>query len=312
MRKVIFVGGTSFSGSTFFHMQLANHKAAFACGEAVWLFHPSHQRHVNRLRFADQETRQIWREVVDQGRERTYLTIFEMFPEVQWIVDSSKHPFWQWEHAQQLRAEGIDTRHILIWKTPEEFAASTKKRNRFSTWETDWIDYHRLYFSCFAEWRGVSYRDLAQDPAKTLAAACSTVGIPYHQGMEEYWTRGYHTLGGNVTARYHLADPEKAQAMLNGTFDQSRMEQYRRTQYSPVTDPEIITAVEVARRSNSLLSEIEEFLKIRSIPDAQEIEVPNELRYSTPTLVARQMKRRVQESVGRLRYTSQIKEALSA
>lgn len=311
MRKVIFVGGTSFSGSTFFHLQLANNDAAFATGESVWLFQPNHQRHVNRLRMVAPETRELWREVLRNGKENLYTTIFEMYPNVRWIVDSSKHPFWQQEQTKRLRASGIDVRHTLIWKTPVEFAASTKKRNRFSTWASEWVDYHRLYFSCFDEWSTVRYRDLASDRGCTLAMVCDYLDIPYQIGMEEYWTRAYHALGGNVTARYHLAAPETAQSMLENTFDSGRMGQYRQNQYTPVTDPDVINAVNVARDGNPRILEVENYLELCSVPDAQQITPPAGLRYTASALTIHRMRRTVQEGMGRMRYSAKIEEILS-
>ncbi len=70
-----------------------------------------------------------------------------MFPEVEFIVDSSKDPFWIRSQSENLRRKGIQAKNILIWKTPLEFAYSCQRRDHFEDWDGRWIDYHRRYFS---------------------------------------------------------------------------------------------------------------------------------------------------------------------
>ena len=49
MKKVIFIGGTSYSGSTFFDMILANDPKGFSCGEVNALFNPYRPHHTDPL-----------------------------------------------------------------------------------------------------------------------------------------------------------------------------------------------------------------------------------------------------------------------
>ena len=45
MKQVIFVGSTSYSGSTFFDMTLGNDPTGFSCGEVYAFFHPFRPHH---------------------------------------------------------------------------------------------------------------------------------------------------------------------------------------------------------------------------------------------------------------------------
>lgn len=48
-KKVIFIGGTSYSDSTFLDMILANDPSGFSCGEVLALFHPTRSYHIDPL-----------------------------------------------------------------------------------------------------------------------------------------------------------------------------------------------------------------------------------------------------------------------
>jgi hypothetical protein len=54
--------------------------------------------------------------------------ILQRFPRVNAIVDSSKDPFWIRQQAEYLARRGIEVRHILIWKTPRDFAIAAQTR----------------------------------------------------------------------------------------------------------------------------------------------------------------------------------------
>ncbi len=115
MRKVIFVGGTSFSGSTAFHLMLANDPGGFACGETESLFFPRRDGHVRRLNDCRPESLAIWRKAYAVGAaERVYAHLFESMPDVEFIVDSSKNPHWIRMQHDQLTNQGIEACHFLI------------------------------------------------------------------------------------------------------------------------------------------------------------------------------------------------------
>jgi len=203
-KKVIFVGGTAYSGSTFFHMMLGNDPHGFACGEVRWSFHPHRSDHVNRLCSCGDPNCWIWQRVLREGEQKVYESIFNTFSDIKFIVDSSKSPYWIHDQSTYLRAQGYDVRHLLIWKSPAEFAASKLKRNQ-PDWATAWTNYHRLYFSLIEEFGAISYHELSDNPT-VLADVCRYVDLPYFAGKENFWEKEHHILGGNYSAKLHLGN----------------------------------------------------------------------------------------------------------
>src|SRR6266498_3705998 len=93
MKKVIFVGGTSFSGSTFFHLMLANDPKGFALGEIRSVFHPQRPDQINSVCGCGDPACTLWQQIRRNGENHVYETVFDLHPEVEFIVDSSKIPF---------------------------------------------------------------------------------------------------------------------------------------------------------------------------------------------------------------------------
>ena len=204
-KAVIFIGGSSYSGSTFLDMVLANSPYGFSCGEVNALFYPYRKHHINHECGCGNQDCDIWQNVKEKGESNIYQTIFEMFPEITYIVDSSKDPVWIHDRTAELNNSKIDVRNILLWKTPEEFYVSRKKRKREKGWKRAWANYYRLYFRMIGQWDAVKYSVLVEKP-EVLEALCETVGIEYFDGKELYWKKKHHTLFGNTSAKIHLYD----------------------------------------------------------------------------------------------------------
>jgi hypothetical protein len=203
MKKVIFVGGTSYSGSTFFQLTLANDPRGFACGEVRPLFYPAKERHRYRACSCGDPSCTIWEKIKKQGEQHLYETIFDMFPEVDFILESSKNVHWIREQSARMRRSGYDVKHILIWKTPLEYAHSLQKRKRTDELG-NWSRYHQLYYSLIDDWRAVQYARYTQNQQQLLQQVCDYAGIPYFPGKERFWERQHHSLGGNLSSRIHL------------------------------------------------------------------------------------------------------------
>lgn len=202
-RFVIFIGGSSYSGSTLLDMILSNSPGGFSCGELNALYYPYRRHHLNPECGCGDPRCRIWTTIRKSGPDRAYHSIFEMFPDVTYIVDSSKDPMWIYDRTRALAGSGIGVKNILIWKTPEEFFASRDKRQRQPGWERAWLNYHRLYFRLIREWRSIAYRELATDPS-ALKKLCQALGVPCSEGQSRYWDKTHHTLFGNTSAKIHL------------------------------------------------------------------------------------------------------------
>jgi len=207
-KKVIFIGGSSYSGSTLLDMMIASGKDGFSAGEVSALFFPYRTHHVNPECGCGRTDCSLWKEIKPLGPENVYKEIFTRFPEISHIVDSSKDPLWIRDQAKRLKKQRVEVKHVLIWKTSLEFAMSRYKRNRIVGWDTAWKNYYRHYFSQVENWISVKYSDLAQSPQRTLSGLCQEIGIDYFDGKELYWEYCHHTLFGNASARIHIYSKE--------------------------------------------------------------------------------------------------------
>jgi hypothetical protein len=259
VRKVIFVGSTPFSGSTFFHMILANDPRGFSCGEVRSLFQPRAAHHIKPECGCGNEQCDVWTRVHHGGEDNLYETIFGLFPEVEFIVDSSKSPFWIRSQSERLSRKGIEVKNIVIWKTPLEFAYSCKRRAYKKDWDKEWITYYRLYATLVDHWRSVAYRPLTRDPA-VLERACDYLGIPHFQGKERFWEKTQHALFGNYSARFHLYSEDQARHFLGDPTLQGKMAHYRSIYYETVGDAALREEVEATVNSDESFGGLESLL----------------------------------------------------
>lgn len=204
-KRVVFVGGTSYSGSTMLDMILGNAPNGFSCGEMGALFYPNRRHHLKHRCGCEDLACKVWETVRNAGPAGAHMALFEMFPEVDFLIDSTKNPLWIREQGNVLERSGIDVVHILIWKAPQEFEHSRHKRERSSGWQRAWLHYHRAYMGMVKGWRAVRYRDLVESP-DALKASCNHLKIPWFEGKERYWDKRHHILFGNNSAKIHLYD----------------------------------------------------------------------------------------------------------
>lgn len=265
-KTVIFVGGTAYSGSTLFDMMLANDPQGFSCGEVYALFRPFRPHHIHPPCGCGYPECCLWDDLRSKGENRLYKSIFEHFPNVRFIVDSSKQQAWITKQSRVLEKDGIDVKHVLIWKTPAEIAQSFKKRKREKHWIRSWCNYHRLYFNLVANFRALPYSSLVTD-SSALESVCRYTGIEYFRDKKEYWNKTHHTLFGNTSAKIHtrlmdsphFAEDMKTLSARSGAALDKVKKDHRKIYYHQITSMN----AELTPKSKTLvavISEIEESL----------------------------------------------------
>ncbi|MEW6428833.1 MAG: hypothetical protein AB1568_12460 [Thermodesulfobacteriota bacterium] len=182
---------------------MANSPEGFSVGEVHALYRPFRPHHFRPECGCGDPGCDFWLRVRGAGESRLYATIFRLLPDVSFIVDSSKDPWWIRRQAARLRRQGIEVHHLLIWKEPLLFAHSMLKRHR-SGWEKAWKNYYRLYLALISDYVPVAYAELAQFPEKTLRSLCESCDLPWQSGRERFWQKQHHTLFGNDSAKFHL------------------------------------------------------------------------------------------------------------
>ena len=202
-KKVIFVGGSSYSGSTLLDMAISSGPDGFSAGEVYALFYPWQRWHIEPRCSCNDKMCSIWTAIKKKGVGRLYFEIFKMFPNIKYIVDSSKDPLWISANSKKLKLKGIECKNILIYKTPLEFAYSKYKRGS-TKWKKAWKNYYQLYFSLIKNPIIIKYSDFVGMPQKYLKIICMQLDINYFEGKESFWKYNHHTLFGNNSAKIHL------------------------------------------------------------------------------------------------------------
>jgi len=312
-KKVIFVGGTSYSGSTFFHLTLANDPAGFGAGEIRHLFRPTKERFIRDTWTCGcgDPACTVWQRVKQRGEAHLYESIFELNPEVDFVVDASKNVVWVDEQSERLARQGFEVYHVVIWKTLLEYAHSLQKRNRLDNEGelANWPRYHRTYYSFVEDWRSVKYANYTHDQANTLQAVCAHLGIPYFEGKERFWEKRHHVLGGNLSSRIHLysKDSDKyadVRRRAEGTRELGTAESHhRRVYYEEPNEDALHSYIAALRQQAPYIDQIEAMLTAYDIagPTAPRREWP-ELQLSSSEIRLRQLRQYTKDQVGRIRY----------
>lgn len=205
MRKVIFIAGTGYSGSTMLDLMLSNSQDGFSCGEIHALFYPWRQHHLNPKCGCGNSNCDLWSRLQENyNKNNIHSGIFDQFSNLEYLVDSSKDPTWIKDQKDRMNSYGIDPVILLLWKDPVDYAYSCWKRRKEMNWHKRWINYYRNLFSITDQYFAVSYRDLVRSPGDILRELCNVVGIGYSPGMELFWNKVHHHLFGNNSVKSHF------------------------------------------------------------------------------------------------------------
>jgi len=315
-KKVIFVGGTSYSGSTFFHLTLANDPKGFGVGEVKHLFRPTKERHT-RTTWAcgcGDPNCSLWGRVKKNGEAHLYESIFEIHPEVDFIVDASKNVVWIDDQINYLSRQGIEVKTAVIWKTLLEYAHSLQKRNRLGAKDgaelANWPRYHRNIYSFVDDFRTIKYADYARDQTTVLQAVCSYLGIPYVEGKERYWEKTHHALGGNLSSRIHLYSKEsegyqEVQRRAQGRRSDLAADDtnYRQVYYENPDETALQTHIAELRRENPYLDSVEEMLASYDTRSAtRPVRDWPELRLSAGDIRMKKIRQFTRTRLGKIRF----------
>ena len=197
MKKIIFIGGTSRSGSTLLDQVLSNDPKAMSLGEIYALFHPTRKHHFEELDNLSNDP--VWSIIIKEGKKNLYPNLIKYFPDIDIFVDSSKDPFWFAYHKKVKKSDSYSIKNILIYKLPVELAKSFIKRGN-KNWARTYIHYHKKYFSIIRNFITISYKDLILYE-NALDLLCQELGIKYFPDKKKYWLKEHNTFFGSNSVR---------------------------------------------------------------------------------------------------------------
>ncbi|RPI34544.1 MAG: hypothetical protein EHM70_02545 [Chloroflexota bacterium] len=201
MATVVYVGGTSRSGSTMLHLILGNAANAFACGEAVSWFRPEKTHHFRFDCACGQSDCPVWSGLKEVPEAQFYAAAFKKLP-IHYLVDSSKDISWLLDARRWTGACGIRNINVFIWKDPVDLAYSFWKREYKKTaWRAHFVKYFRRVQEAGLPILAVNYNELARAPQQKIAEICAAIDMPYFAGKERFWEKEQHHLFGSFGVR---------------------------------------------------------------------------------------------------------------
>lgn len=208
MKKIVFIGGTSRSGSTLLDLIIANDPKGMSLGEIQSIFRPTKRHHfkeLNRLREDEK-----WKKILDGGKKNLYPNLIAHFPDIDLFVDSSKDPFWIKYQMKMNNENKMSLNNVLIYKTPAELANSFIKRGKEQKWANTYEKYHRKYLSLIDDFVSIGYRDLIENDI-SLEKLCNYIDIDFSIDKKEYWKKNYNTFFGSNSVKSENSHYENKQ-----------------------------------------------------------------------------------------------------
>ena len=270
MKKVIFIAGTSYSGSTMIDMMLANDPKGYSLGEVYALFYPWRKHHYPQIKETKKED--TWAEILKQHKENIYVKMFELFPEIDFFVDSSKDLLWITENIKYLKRNKIDYEVVLIHKTPEELAGSFYKRNRLEQWTRTYISYHSAFLTLIENFHSVAYKSIITDD-QILKDLCLSLQIDYTDIKKEFWAKEHKTFFGNGRTRYHI-DGLKKDSDSNSEIIRNTTR--KKLNYDNNIPKCVIEDVNDKKIHNADITEIENIINGKS-PDSKSLHINRQI-----------------------------------
>lgn len=207
-RIIIFIGGTSRSGSTLLDLILGNNKQAVSLGEISSIIHPTKEKHfISRSKLLSDK---IWGDIFRDKKSKLYDNIINAFPNKEIFIDSSKDPLWIDYHNRKMNNKCI-VKNVLIYKKPSELANSFAKRGHNDKWLRACKHYHKKYNTLINDYFTIYLGDLLRDD-KVLEQACKRLGVPYHENMKNY-------VGNNRALFFGSETPNKKRGVDNSKTD---------------------------------------------------------------------------------------------
>ena len=230
-RKVIFVAGSSYSGSTILNLILGNDTRRNALGEIRALYCPKKNHHIKKIHFLRKDPR--WKKIIDGKAKNLYKSLFSEFPEIDCFIDSSKDPVWIKYQISVLKKHNIEHEVVLIFKSPKEFSKSALKRNQIN-WGEKWVSYHLTFFKLIKNYHQISYYDFTTNTEDELKKLFNKLGMVYSKDKKEFWNKNSFNFFGNNHANYQATSQNNE--LSNRLIDLSYKKDFRKIKNSSLND----------------------------------------------------------------------------
>lgn len=142
-----------------------------------------------------------------------------------------------------------------------------------------------------------------------LESACSRLEIPYFFGKEKFWEKEHHLLGGNHSARVHLAKAgsstyQHTRDRLLKTNDGDPDKEHRKMYYKPIEDSELTAQVEDREAKSKYIRTIRDAIEARDVTreSCEALEWRPEIEMPRLSVELRRLKQQYLYQKGKIRF----------
>ena len=246
-KKLIFVLGADFSGTTLLDLTLGSAVESASLGEVASFFNPTSSHHLNPL-CSCQSKCGLWNRNSINIKD-PYRQFFD-FHDRNVLVDSSKDPSWVATQSRIAKNSGTEVFMVLIWKQADEYARSCANRGNPYGWADKWLRYHRAVAQLNMPIYTLSLNSIRNNNSETLDALCSYLGLTYSEEMNNLKSKTHHIAFGSSTAR---------QSLHTVGSDGWQLEHYR-SHRNDIQGKTITKPVELAGATNQSIRDIQNLL----------------------------------------------------
>ena len=240
-KKIIFIAGTSYSGSTLIDLILSNSSSATSVGEIESIFNPVKIHHLKKIEEIKSDA--TWGPLLNKGANQLYQNLHDIL-DVEIIVDSSKNPAWIRYHIDRLPKD-VSYQVVLVFKSLPDLKHSYEKRGRYN-WEKIYKRYHNLFFNTISNFERIEYKDI---PLRTdkFWALLKRLDFELDDERLQFWNQTRTNFFGNNNANI-------AFSQVQGNDETPKLE------YRSGSTPENIAFVKSQLEKDSELKRIVTFL----------------------------------------------------
>ena len=212
-KKVFFVAGTSYSGSTLLDLILANDENAVSVGEIEALYHPVKQHHLEKIK--ELRSDELWSRKLREGVGNLYNDLHDTLG-VETIVDSSKNPAWIRFHIERLPNE-VEWHVILVHKTLADLKHSFEKRGRYS-WLRVYKNYHSLLFRNVETFHAIEYKEIPTQSNKFFSLL-KDLGVYHNNSRLNFWEQKRTNFFGNNNTNRSFSFDQENKKLVYTSYD---------------------------------------------------------------------------------------------
>ena len=202
-KKIIFIAGTSYSGSTLIDLILSNSSNATSVGEIESIFNPVKIHHLKKIEEIKPDP--VWGPLLNKGVHQLYQNLHDIL-NVEIIVDSSKNPAWIRYHIDRLPKD-VSFQVILVFKSLPELKNSYEKRGRYN-WAKIYKGYHNLFFNTINDFDRIQYKDIPLRSDK-FWDLLKRLDIELDEERLEFWNQPRTNFFGNNNANIAFSQVQR-------------------------------------------------------------------------------------------------------